>query len=79
MEEEELAILYDLVVMRQVMTLTITERRASLHPENRDYILRNHSVALKAIKRLAKIDRGEAAQAFLRACPGYITHSVKVA
>ena len=76
LEEEELAILYDLVVMRQVMTLTITERRATLHPENRKYILRNHPVALKAIRRLAKIDRNKAAQAFFQACPGYITHSV---
>lgn len=79
LEEEELAILYDLVVMRQVMTLTITERRAALHPDNRDYILRNHPGALEAIRRLAKIDRQEAAQAFFKACPGYIRHSVKLA
>lgn len=70
LEEVELTILYDLIVTRQVMTLAITEWRASLYPENSSYILRNHAFALKAIQRLEKIDRKDAANAFIAACMG---------
>ncbi len=43
---------------RLAMSLTIAEWRAGLHPENRDYILRNHAIALAGLNRLA--DRSDA-------------------
>jgi Ser/Thr protein kinase RdoA (MazF antagonist) len=49
----ELACLPTLLRTRLVMTIIITEWRAGLYPENRDYILRNHPIALAGLLRLA--------------------------
>ena len=47
LQEEELDVLFDLMLMRHAMTIAITHWRANLHPENKEYILRNcpHAVA----------------------------------
>jgi Ser/Thr protein kinase RdoA (MazF antagonist) len=49
----ELACLPILLRTRLAMTIVITEWRAGLYPENRDYILRNHPIALAGLLRLA--------------------------
>ncbi|MBY3064748.1 phosphotransferase [Rhizobium laguerreae] len=49
----ELACLPVLLRTRLAMTIIITEWRAGLYPENRDYILRNHPIALAGLLRLA--------------------------
>jgi hydroxylysine kinase len=69
LEQQELEILYDLIRARQVITLIITGWRASLYPQNRDYILRNSRTALVGIRRLSELDRDQVAQELTRTCP----------
>jgi Ser/Thr protein kinase RdoA (MazF antagonist) len=64
---EELSVLYDLVAMRMAMSVLISEWRASLHPENADYILRNHPSAARGLARLAELGREAFDQAVGRA------------
>ncbi|WP_195909676.1 phosphotransferase [Rhizobium tubonense] len=61
----ELDCLPTLLRTRLAMTVIITEWRATLHRENRDYILRNHPVALAGLRRLAD-DSDAALGAFFR-------------
>jgi Ser/Thr protein kinase RdoA (MazF antagonist) len=68
LQPEEVEILFDLIVMRQVTTITITEWRARLYPENRAYIMRNHSRAAEGLKSFAAIDRTHAQRVFRQAC-----------
>ncbi|MBW6424342.1 phosphotransferase [Rhizobium sp. XQZ8] len=49
---------------RLAMTVIIPEWRAGLYPENRDYILRNHPLALAGLTRLANHSDGEIAAFF---------------
>jgi Ser/Thr protein kinase RdoA (MazF antagonist) len=51
----ELLVLPALIRARLAMTVTITEWRAATRPDNRDYILRNHPVALAGLKLLADV------------------------
>lgn len=53
LDRSELDHLPALLRTRLAMTVIITEWRAGLHPENRDYILRNHPIALAGLNRLA--------------------------
>lgn len=46
---EDAGLLYDLMLMRHVLTVVITHWRASRHPENREYILRNAPRALSVL------------------------------
>lgn len=70
LQEEELTTLHDLIVTRQVLTLTITAWRASLYPQNKDYILRNQPIALKAIKRMYNLNRDEVNSELVKTCLG---------
>ena len=53
LDRSEIACLPTLLRTRLAMTVIITEWRASLHPENREYILRNHPIALSGLVCLA--------------------------
>jgi len=64
-EMVELDVLFDLVVARLAMILIISEWRATLHPENRDYVTRNSFVAWRGLESLARVTREEA-QAYFR-------------
>lgn len=68
LQEVEQAILADLMATRLVMTLSITAWRASLHPENREYILRNAHQARASLQGLATLSRSEARERIARAC-----------
>lgn len=68
LQETEQAILADLMATRLLMTLSITAWRASLHPENRDYILRNAHQARASLQGLAALSRSEAHERIVRAC-----------
>ena len=68
LQPEEIAILFDLIAIRHVTTITITEWRARLYPDNRAYIMRNHPRAADGLRSFATIDRTEAQRAFRRAC-----------
>jgi hydroxylysine kinase len=68
LQEIEVDALFDLIAVRLVVSITISEWRASLYPENADYILRNHSRVAAALGAVANIDRDEARRRFRRAC-----------
>ncbi len=68
LREEEIDILFDLIAMRHVTTITITEWRARLYPENRAYIMRNHPRAAEGLRAFAAIDRDAARRVFRQAC-----------
>ena len=65
---EEVEVLFDLIRLRQVMTATITEWRASLYPENRAYILRNQPRAVAALETLSRIGRMAGTARLRQAC-----------
>jgi len=67
-EDAELEVLADLILGRLVMTVLITGWRATEHPENRDYILRNNPVAWAGLAALEAMGPGEAADTLRRAC-----------
>jgi hydroxylysine kinase len=62
----ELACLPTLLRTRLAMTLVITEWRAERHPDNRDYILRNHPIALAGLTMLANYSDSDLAIIFRR-------------
>ncbi|MDN0075188.1 phosphotransferase [Crenobacter sp. SG2303] len=62
---EEVDLLYDLILTRLCMTVTITGWRAIKHPENRAYILRNNGLSWDGMQRLLAISRRQAV-AYLR-------------
>jgi Ser/Thr protein kinase RdoA (MazF antagonist) len=65
---DELSILACLIATRHVLTLAITEWRASLYPENRAYILRNRATAVTALRRFRDLGDGRVTSALLAAC-----------
>ncbi|HCI6001793.1 TPA: phosphotransferase [Klebsiella variicola subsp. variicola] len=65
---EEIDLLYDLMITRLCMAVTITEHRARQYPENRQYILKNTGTAWRGLQRLATIHREDACAIFHRAC-----------
>ncbi|MBO3276384.1 phosphotransferase [Pseudomonas schmalbachii] len=68
LQDAELEILADLIATRLVMTVSITAWRVSLHPENRDYILRNTHHAWQSLQGLASMPRSQAREQIARAC-----------
>jgi hydroxylysine kinase len=65
---EELDVLFDLIVTRQVITVIITAWRAKLYPENSAYILRNVPTAWRGLDRFGALTRGEASRMVRAAC-----------
>jgi hydroxylysine kinase len=74
LQKKELAVLFDMIIARCVMTIVITEWRASLYPNNRDYILRNHAASTKGLKRLIAFGRDSGLQVLSNACRPEHTH-----
>ena len=68
LEPHEVDVLFDLVTARQVATVTITAWRATLHPENSKYILRNAPSAWHGLERFAALTRREAQHTLRAAC-----------
>lgn len=68
LRREEVEVLFDLITLRQVMTVTITEWRAMLYPDNKTYILRNQPRAATALEILNRIGRAEGTARLRRAC-----------
>jgi len=60
--------LFDLVMLRQVMTIAITSWRAALYPDNAAYILRNRPRAISALEGMSVMGRDKGTQHFLEAC-----------
>jgi hydroxylysine kinase len=70
LEPRERAILFDLIATRMVMTIVISNIRATRYPENSAYILRNNKQASARLARIATLTRIEGAQQIERACQG---------
>ncbi len=70
LEPEEIAVLFDLIATRMVLTVAISNWRAARYPENRDYILRNAPKAWAGLERLAQLSREEAQTYLRQACQG---------
>jgi len=68
LEREELGVLFDLIMTRAVATAVISSWRAVSHPENRDYIMRDHAAAWGRIEQLESVSRDEARRRVLDAC-----------
>lgn len=68
LRHEEIDTLFLLIAGRLVMTVAITEWRATLHPENRKYILRNNPAAWLGLRRLSTVSLEEAGARFRKAC-----------
>ena len=68
LQQEEVELIYDLIITRNVMTIVITHWRAKQHPENRDYILRNEPRARSTINTLIDLGQSNVTDIFLKAC-----------
>jgi hydroxylysine kinase len=64
----EVEVLADLIVARLAMAVLISGWRAAVHPENRDYILRNEPRARRGLEALDRLSSDEAAEILRRAC-----------
>jgi Ser/Thr protein kinase RdoA (MazF antagonist) len=65
---DDIDVVFDLVFARLVMIVAIAEWRASQHPANRVYILRNTPGAAKCLTYLASLSRSEVSHTLRRAC-----------
>jgi hydroxylysine kinase len=65
---EELALLTDLICLRLVATVLITNSRALRYPENRDYILRNNLNARHGLLAIEKFSREQLQSYFHGIC-----------
>ena len=68
LQQAEVDLLYDLILTRLYMTVTITDWRAARHPENRVYILRNNGISRDGFARLSALGREEATTYLRRIC-----------
>jgi len=66
--EQEVDLLYDLILTRLCMTVTITGWRAARYPENSTYILRNHGLSWDGMQRLLAISRQQAVDYLRSVC-----------
>ncbi|MDH4557089.1 aminoglycoside phosphotransferase [Pseudomonas sp. BN417] len=68
LDPREVDVLPDLIATRLALTLCINAWRADLHPENRDYILRNTHRAWSSLERLADLPRPDIHRRIRQAC-----------
>lgn len=70
LDEVEIALLPVLIKARLAITIIIPEYRAASRPENRDYIMRNHGVALLGLQRLSAMSESEFLRFVASNCKG---------
>ena len=70
LEPAEIRLLPSLMAVRQAITIAITNWRASMHPENRRYIVRNQVSVLAGLHKLAALGDERAADLLQEACSG---------
>jgi len=64
----EIDVLPDMILTRHLTTVMITHWRASMYPENREYILRNEARAREMLCRVADLPVDETRNRFYEAC-----------
>jgi Ser/Thr protein kinase RdoA (MazF antagonist) len=69
---DELELLLDLICARLVTTVLITNSRALLYPENRNYILRNNSQARQGLAAIERFPREQLQSYFHLVCEGAV-------
>jgi hydroxylysine kinase len=65
---DEIAVLPQLIAVRQAITVAITNWRAAMHPQNRDYIMRNKDSAMSGLRKLTQLGQRRACDELLEAC-----------
>lgn len=70
LEDDEIALLPDLIATRHAMTCAITGWRAERHPDNAAYILRNIGAAVRGLSALSDDGRRILRERVLSACDG---------
>lgn len=70
LSDTEITMLADLIPMRLALAITISSWRAGLHPENRDYILRNVGNGRRGLSALGRVSRAEAQDYLFAAAQG---------
>ena len=68
--EDEIAVLPDLILTRHLTTVMITHWRASLYPENAEYILRNEGRARQMLYRVTGLSINDTVGRLLDVCSG---------
>jgi hypothetical protein len=68
LERAEAEVLFDLIMTRVVATAVISSWRAASHPQNREYIMRDHVAAWGRIEQLDTVSRDEARRRVLDVC-----------
>jgi Ser/Thr protein kinase RdoA (MazF antagonist) len=68
LQQGELEVLGDLIAIRMAMAITIAQWRASLYPENRDYVLRNLHSTWRNLQCLTSMPEGMLTQSLINAC-----------
>lgn len=68
LNQQELALLPELLATRLALALCINSWRAELHPDNRQYILRNTQRAWANLKALSALSRAETEDRIASAC-----------
>jgi len=68
LQHDEVDLLYDLILTRNVMTVVISHWRAARYPENSEYVLRSQALARNTIDILGALGRVAATSEFRAAC-----------
>jgi Ser/Thr protein kinase RdoA (MazF antagonist) len=68
LKEDEVDVLYGLIVLRKVMTVLISNWRAAMYPENREYILRNADSARESLRDMHDRPSGSVTERLKQAC-----------
>jgi Ser/Thr protein kinase RdoA (MazF antagonist) len=70
LEPAEIRLVPSLMAVRQAITIAITNWRASMHPDNRRYIVRNQASVLAGLRKLAALGEERAGDLLQEACAG---------
>ena len=68
LSDDEISLLPDLILTRHLTTVMITHWRASLYPENQEYIFRNEGRAREMLLQVANLSVENTADRFAAAC-----------
>lgn len=68
LDVRELDLLFDLIGTRLALAIVITAWRSGLHPENREYILRNSAVNAEFLRRYENLSRTDIQERLKAAC-----------
>jgi hydroxylysine kinase len=68
LQQDEVDLLYDLILTRNVMTIIISHWRAARYPDNREYVLRSEALARNSINTLKALGKHAVTRALSAPC-----------